>query len=102
MFNGGALVGGVFEQPVNGYKGVVATRIVHDTYELDPKLGFVGGGGFDFRMMGGPLMYAMAWMNPKEPTWGADYKRRLREDFQRTVLAYGHTTQLPQPTNSIS
>lgn len=102
MFNGGALAAGVFEQPVNGYKGVVATRIVHDTYELDPKLGFVGGGGFDFRMMGGPLMYAMAWMNPKEPMWGADYKRRLREDFQRTVLSYGHTTQLPQPTNSIS
>src|SRR5919106_4159181 len=35
MFNGGGLAYGVFEHEVNGFKGLVASRIVWDTYELD-------------------------------------------------------------------
>src|SRR5262249_41181612 len=47
MFNGAGLSTGVFEHEVNGYKGLIATRVVWDLYELDPKLGLFGGGGFD-------------------------------------------------------
>ena len=45
MLNGAGLAAGVFDHEVNGYKGIVATRVVWDLYELDHKLGLVGGGG---------------------------------------------------------
>ena len=49
MFDTGAMSGGVFEHPLNDYKGAVVSRIVHDFYEIDPKHGFVGGAGLDTR-----------------------------------------------------
>ncbi|MCU0635977.1 MAG: GMC family oxidoreductase [Gemmatimonadaceae bacterium] len=101
MYNGNVVAGGVFEHETNGYKGPVVTRIVQDPYVLDPSLGLVGGGGFDFRFDSPPLLYAIRGQGEKAPQWGAAFKRALR-DFPRTVYAYGHTTSLPVPANSIS
>jgi choline dehydrogenase-like flavoprotein len=101
MFNGAGIGVGVFERPVNGYRGVAVTRVVHDTYELDPKLGLHGGGGFDFRFDTPPVMYALGTLDPAGPTWGPAFKQQLR-DFPRTVYAFGHTTSLPVPTNNIT
>jgi choline dehydrogenase-like flavoprotein len=102
MFNGGGFAMGRFENEVNGYKGIVATRIIWDTYELDEKLGFVGGGGFDFRFDQTPINFAFSGLAPGEPTWGREYKRHLSRDFNRSLIAYGHTTSLPVMGNSIS
>ena len=102
MFNGAGFAVGRFENEVNGYKGIVASRIIWDTYELDPKLGFAGGGGFDFRFAQPPINFAFAGLAPGEPTWGREYKRLLATNFNRTLTAYGHTTSLPVPGNSIS
>jgi choline dehydrogenase-like flavoprotein len=102
MFNGGGFSKGVFEHEVNGYKGIVATRIVWDLYELDPKLGLMGGGGFDFRFDSTPIQFAMNDLPPKSPRWGSAYKALLAHNYNRTVFCYGHTTSLPVETNSIS
>ena len=102
MFNGGGFAMGRFENEVNGYKGIVATRIIWDTYELDEKLGFVGGGGFDFRFDQTPINFAFGGLAPGEPTWGREYKRHLSRNFNRSLIAYGHTTSLPVMGNSIS
>jgi choline dehydrogenase-like flavoprotein len=101
MFNGATVGFGVFEHEVNAWKGATVTRIVHDTYELDPKLGLVGGGGFDFRMIGGPLYFALNVQEPGKRAWGADYKRLL-QSYSRIVMCLGHTTQLPSASNTIS
>jgi choline dehydrogenase-like flavoprotein len=101
MFNGNVVAGGVFEHATNGWKGPVVTRIVQDPYVLDPALGLVGGGGFDFRFDSPPLLYALRGQGEGAPQWGAAFTRGLR-DFSRTVFAYGHTTSLPVPTNSVS
>ncbi len=101
MYNGNVVAGGVFEHETNGYKGPVVTRVVQDPYVLDPKLGLVGGGGFDFRFDSPPLLYAIRGQGTAMPQWGAGFKRALR-DFPKTVYAYGHTTSLPVPTNSVS
>jgi len=101
MFNGGAISVGVFEHEVNGYRGVAVTRVLHDTYELDPALGLQGGGGFDFRFDAPPVMYASGTLDPAAPTWGPEFKRQLR-DFPRTCFAFGHTTSLPVPTNNVT
>src|SRR5581483_2325544 len=45
MFNGFGGATAVFEHEINAWKGVVASRIVWDTFELSPSLGLYGGGG---------------------------------------------------------
>lgn len=103
MPNGAGLAVGVFDHEVNGFKGIVATRVVWDLYELDPKLGLVGGGGFDYRFDSTPIQYAAdIGVPPKAPRWGKDYKRWIAQTYTRAVLCYGHTSSLPVETNSIS
>jgi choline dehydrogenase-like flavoprotein len=102
MFNGAGNSVGVFEHEVNGYKGIVATRIVWDLYEVGKTLGLVGGGGFDYRFDVTPTQFPMAYLPPKSPTWGKEFKRLVAHNYNRTVVCYGHTSSLPVPTNSIS
>ncbi|MEP7064525.1 MAG: GMC family oxidoreductase [Gemmatimonadota bacterium] len=102
MFNGGAFQGGLFEHEVNGFKGVVASRVIHDTYELDPKLGLSGGGGFDFRHDLSPIAFATGGLPLDAPKWGPQYKQMLREYFTRTAYVFAHATSLPVETNSIT
>jgi choline dehydrogenase-like flavoprotein len=102
MFNGAGVAAGAFEHEVNGYRGMVDTRVIHDLYELDPKLGLVGGGGFDVRFHLEPIGFALHGLPHDTPAWGHEYKRLLRDSFTRTLYVFGHTTQLPIAANSIS
>ena len=77
MFNGSALSNGVFEHEVNAHKGPVVTRITHELYELDEKLGLYGGGGYDFRL-DVPGMLRTASMPPEYPAWGSAFKQAMR------------------------
>lgn len=101
MFNGGALVRGEFEHEVNGHRGPVVTRISHHLYELDPSLGFIGGGGFDFRF-DVPAMLMTLSMPESGPQWGSAFKARIRPWFTHSLLGYAHTTSLPVADNSVS
>ena len=78
MFNGSAIGGGLFEHEVNGYKGAVVSRILHDFYELGEEAGAIGGGGIDFRHDLPPVAFAMEGLGPTAPKWGSDYKTLLR------------------------
>ena len=105
MFNGYTTTVGLFEQPVNAYKSIPATRVVHDFYELDPALGFYGGGGIDGRhpTRGAPLEFALASARLfGGPAWGSDYKRELAHRFSHCASFEGHTTSLPQDSNNIT
>ncbi len=103
MFNGNVIANGVFEHEVNGYKGIAVSRIIHDTYELDPaKVGFIGGGGFDFRQIFTPIQFGFAGVPPTAPQWGPGFKKALARGFTRTVNAFGHTTSLPVATNNLT
>jgi hypothetical protein len=42
MFNGSASAGALFEHPLNEFKSVVVSRVIHDFYECDPRRGFYG------------------------------------------------------------
>lgn len=76
--------------------------MIHDLYQLDPALGFAGGGGFDFRFDWYPISFALSGLPPGSPRWGAEYKRLLRQNYNRTLLALAHTSSLPVESNSIS
>ena len=102
MYNGGGVAMGRFEHEVNAYKGPEVSRIVHDTYILDPaRVGFHGGGGFDFRFGWPPITYGFVGQPPDGPQWGSAYKKDLRDWFTRTVSCFWHSTSLPVPSNRI-
>ena len=101
MFNGGATSSGEFAHEIHAHKGPVVTRITHELYELDPKLGLYGGGGYDFRVSVPALIRTMS-MPPDGPQWGGEFKRRMRTWFLNSLESYGHTTSLPVETNSVS
>jgi choline dehydrogenase-like flavoprotein len=102
MLNGQTYAYGTFEHPLNEYKSVQVTRILHDFYDSDPARGFYGGGGIDARMGLGPIQFGLWGLPPDAPTWGAEYKRMLHDFYTHTVEVNGHTTSLPVATNSVS
>ncbi len=104
MFNGHARSSGLFEHPLNDFKGVQVTRMIHDFYESDPARGFYGGGGIDVRpfVAAMPLAYAAIGGVPGAPTWGTEFKAHLEHDFVRSMSLFCGTTSLPQDSNNIT
>ena len=105
MFNGHSSVTGLFDAPVNAWKSVPTTRVVHDFYELDPNLGFYGGGGIDGRhpTRGVPLGFGLVSGQVFDgPSWGVGYKNNLAYEFSHVAAFNGHTTSLPQGSNNVT
>ena len=105
MFNGYASAVGLFEAPVNAWKSVPTTRVVHDFYELDPNIGFYGGGGIAGRhpSRGVPLDFGLdSGQLFDGPRWGIDYKNNLAHEFSHVAAFDGHTTSLPLASNNVT
>jgi choline dehydrogenase-like flavoprotein len=102
MMDSGAFCGATFEHPLNDFKSVQVSRLLHDFYDSDPKRGFYGGGGIDARFDLNLITFADWGLDPKGPQWGAEYKKLLRESFTRSMYLLSHSTTLPMERNSIS
>ena len=102
MFDNGALVMGVCDHPLNEYKSVVVTRVLHDFYRSDPKRGFYGGGGIDARFDYYPIAFASDAMPKDTPQWGSEWKRSVGEYYTHMIGALGHTSCLAVEQNSVS
>ncbi|MGH8481833.1 MAG: GMC family oxidoreductase [Nevskiaceae bacterium] len=104
MFNSHSAAHGIFEQPLNDYKSVQCSRIIHDFYEADLKRGFYGGGGIDARpfLAATPMMFALATVPPDVPRWGPEYKKYLAHGFTRHMAILGSGTSLAADDNSIT
>ncbi|HSQ32840.1 MAG TPA: GMC family oxidoreductase [Gemmatimonadaceae bacterium] len=102
MFNGYAYTSGRFEHPLNEYKGAVASRVVLDYYDADPKRGFYGGGGIDARFPYGPIAFAVDGLPRDVPQWGREYKQALSDFYSRSLRFMSHLTSLPVATNTIT
>jgi choline dehydrogenase-like flavoprotein len=102
MFDSGSFCGATFEHPLNDFKSVVVSRLLHDFYDADPKRGFYGGGGIDARFDLTPIFFAELGLPPDAPRWGAEYKKLLRASFTRSMYLLSHSTTLPVERNSIS
>jgi choline dehydrogenase-like flavoprotein len=102
MWNAHADTFARFEKPLNEYKSVQVTRIIHDFYETDPRRGFYGGGGLDGRLLSGPIMFSLFDMPPDVPSWGADYKAALRDYFTHTMQVAAASTSLALESNTIT
>ena len=102
MPNGNAIACGVFDEPLNDYKGFAVSRVMHDFYEMDPKLGLYGGGGLDARYDWTPVAAALNGLPPGTPKWGPEFKQALCQNFSRTFEIFCHGTSLPVEDNSFS
>jgi len=104
MPNGHSLAHGIYEQPLNEYKSVQVTRIVHDFYEHDPRRGFYGGGGIDARafIQGTPILFAETGLPPDAPRWGKAHKDLLRHTYTRRMALLCSTTSLAQESNNVT
>ncbi len=102
MFDTGASCFGLFEHPLNEFKSVQVTRLIHDFYDADPKRGFYGGGGIDSRFPFHPAGFALSGMPAEAPRWGAAWKAMLGEYYNQTMVLLGHSTCLAVEQNSIS
>lgn len=104
MFNAHAAGNGIFEHPLNDYKGAQVSRIIHDFYEADEKRGFYGGGGIDARPLWSatPIFQVMEGMPPDVPRWGAKFKEAMAHNFTRQMSIVGSTTSLALDSNNIT
>jgi choline dehydrogenase-like flavoprotein len=102
MFNTYFGVNAQFEHPLNEFKSVQNTRMVHDFYDTDPRRGFYGGGGIDARFGKYPITFALAGLPPGSPAWGEGFARGLAEQFSRTMFFGTHGTSLPLDANSVT
>ena len=104
IHNAHAVVNGVFEHPLNDYKGVQVSRIIHDFYETDEQRGFYGGGGIDARPLWSatPIFHVLQGMPPDVPSWGADFKNAVAHNFTRQMSIVGSTTSLALDSNNVT
>ncbi|MDH3430866.1 MAG: GMC family oxidoreductase [Gammaproteobacteria bacterium] len=104
MHNAHAAVNAVFEHPLNDYKGVQVSRIVHDFYATDEHRGFYGGGGIDARPLfsATPIFQAQVGMDPNVPKWGKQFKETIAHDFTRQMSIVASTTSLALDRNNIT
>ena len=104
MHNAHPVANGIFERPLNDFKGVQVSRIIHDFYETDVRRGFYGGGGIDARPLWSatPIFHVMQGMPPDVPAWGVDFKNEIAHNFTRQMSIVGSTTSLALDSNNIT
>jgi choline dehydrogenase-like flavoprotein len=92
---------GLFEHPLNDYKGVVSGTGIVDFVPSDPARGFYGGGRLTSRGYATPISYGLGGLSPDAPRWGAGYKQALRDEQRRRMTVTSFTTVLPLETNRV-
>ena len=104
MFNAHGVVNGVFEHPLNDYKSVQVSKIIHDFYDNDESRGFYGGGGIDARPLWSatPILHALEGMPRDVPKWGKAWKDEFAHNFTRQMSIVASTTSLAMERNSIT
>ncbi len=98
--NGGG-ASGLFDQPLNEYKGAVTGAAVLSYVPNDVKnRGFYGGGRMTARGQMSPMQYGLAGPHGA-PSWGAGYKKALMEQANRRLTMVNFISQLPIETNMV-
>jgi choline dehydrogenase-like flavoprotein len=102
MFDNGAYALGYFDHPLNEFKSIVVTRVLHDFYRSDPKRGFYGGAGLDARFDFLPAAFALDGLDKDTPQWGSEWKRTVGQYYTHMMGIMAHTSCLAVEQNNIS
>jgi choline dehydrogenase-like flavoprotein len=91
---------GLFDQPLEEYKGAVTGAAILDFVPNDQQRGFYGGGRMTARGQESPIQYALSGTRGAA-SWGAGYKSALRSQANRKLTVTSFITQLPLETNRV-
>jgi choline dehydrogenase-like flavoprotein len=96
------MVTGVFDEPMDGFKGPFATSILcQHFYETDRSRGFARGFQMQLVRSDAPLGTAVGVYLPRLP-WGDQHHRRFLDVFGRTASLTVTTEDLPNPANRVT
>jgi choline dehydrogenase-like flavoprotein len=103
MFHPYAMVTGVFDERLEGYKGPIGCGLwSQEFYETDPARGFVRGYTFELARSFGPFSTAFsAWSRGRLP-WGADHHAAFASVFDRTAGLLAICEDLPEAHNRVT
>ena len=102
MFHPYAMVTGVFDEPLEGYKGPGGCSILsQEFYETDLARGFVRGYSFQVVRGFGPVSTALGGIVRHPVPWGAEHRRVFDARFDRTITLAVVGEDLPEPHNQV-
>jgi choline dehydrogenase-like flavoprotein len=102
MFHPMSMVMGVFDEPLEGYKGPLGCSITSsEFYETDLARGFVRGYQFQILRNSGPTVTAQGFVTPSPIPWGADHHHVFNERFGRTITVGVMGEDLPEAHNRV-
>ena len=98
-----AMVTGVFDQEVDGYKGPLACALFsHQFYETDTSRGFVRGYGFQVVRTFGPVSAALGGVaGHSRVPWGKSHREAFSELFNHCITVAIVGDDLPEPSNRV-
>ncbi len=103
MFHPYAMVTGVFDEPLEGYKGPTGCCIMsQEFYETDAARGFVRGYSFEILRGFGPVSTALLGLQWGRVPWGADHHQGFAELFDRMAGMVVISEDLPDPENRVT
>ena len=98
-----AMVTGIFEEPLEGYKGPTGCCIMsQEFYETDRSRGFLRGYTFETLRGMGPVSTALMGMWSGRIPWGEDHHRAFGELFDRTAGMVVICEDLPESHNRVT
>lgn len=102
MFHPVAALTGVFDEPLDSYRGITACSIwSHEFYESDPARDFVRGYMLQLVRGVGPVLTGLGAYGVPQ-TWGEAHHRRFLEVFNHTATMAVVGEDLPEPENRIT
>ena len=103
MFHPYAMVTGVFDDLLEGYKGPSADCIMSsEFYETDLSRGFVRGVAFQIIRSSGPFVTALGFAGAPRVPWGSGHHRAFAQRFGRTITIAVVGEDLPEPSNRVT
>jgi len=101
MFHPYAMITGIFDERLEGYKGPTGCSIVsQEFYETDPSRGFLRGYSFEGLRGQGPVSTAIMGMSGRVP-WGPEHHERFDALFDRTAGFVAICEDLPEAHNRV-
>ena len=102
MFHPYSSIVGVFDDPMDGYRGPSNTMWSQEFYETDRSRGYVRGYTFEISRGRGPVVTALTGLGHGRIPWGADHHRVYREHFNRLAGMVGICEDLPELHNTVT
>ena len=104
MFHPLTAIAGVFDEPMDGFKGPMACSIFsHEFYETDPSRDFVRGYGLQASRWITPMSWTLGGFGFDKPiAWGGEHRRLMDEVYPYSAGLTIVTEDLPRETNTVT